>query len=85
LGKAKSKTKNIIDFINNKVRFRIIKRNNRYIPQQFYGFWRIGFYLDIAWIPEPNNHFEHINYSDAEYVIYKLMKDNTSYVVKEYT
>lgn len=84
MGTTKSKTKNIIDFISNKARFRIIKRDNRYIAQQFHGFWRIGFYLDITWIPEPNNFFEHINYSDAEYVIYKMMKDNTSYIIKEY-
>ena len=71
----------MIDFIGNKARFRIIKRNERYIPQQFHGFWKIGFYLDIAWLPEPNNYFEHVNYSDAEYVIYSKL-DNR-YPMKE--
>lgn len=84
MGTTKSKTQRVIEFIGTKAKFRIIKRNERYIAQQFHGYWKIGFYIDVTWIPEPNNYWEHINYSDAEYVIYKLMKDHTSYVVKEY-
>jgi hypothetical protein len=81
----------VIDFIGNKAKFRIIKRNNRYVVQEFYGFWKIGFYLTTNYLTRPialddGDPFEHINYSDAEYVVYKLMKKRKQkgYIIKEY-
>jgi hypothetical protein len=54
-------------------KFRVVSRNNNYVPQEFIGIWKVGLYADISkefhysgWIPLQ---FEHKNIAEAELVI----------------
>ena len=59
-------------------KFRIIRRDNNFVPQEFIGIWKLGLYADISkefnsprWIP---HHFEHKNIAEAELVIERRQK-----------
>ena len=59
-------------------KFRIISRNNKFVPQEFVGIWKVGLYADISkefnysgWIP---HQFEHKNIAEAELVIERRQK-----------
>ena len=54
-------------------KFRIVRRENNFVPQEFIGIWKVGLYADISkefnytgWIPLQ---FEHRNIAEAELVI----------------
>jgi hypothetical protein len=59
-------------------KFRIICRNNNYVPQEFIGIWKVGLYADISkkfncsnWIP---HQFEHKKFTEAKLVIERRKK-----------
>ena len=59
-------------------KFRIVRRDNNFVPQEFIGIWKLGLYADISkefnysgWIP---HHFEHKNIAEAELVIERRLK-----------
>ena len=59
-------------------KFRVVRRENHYVPQEFIGIWKLGLYADISkefnysgWIP---HHFEHKNIAEAELVIERRQK-----------
>ena len=71
-------------------KFRIVSRNNNFVPQEFIGIWKVGLYADISkqfnysgWIPYQ---FEHENMAEAELVIERRKKQfkNKNYAVKPY-
>ena len=71
-------------------KFRIIRRGNKFVPQEFHGIWKVGLYADIAkefnfseYIPFQ---FEHENITEAESVIERRRKQigHNNYVVKDY-
>ena len=59
-------------------KFRIISRNNNFVPQEFIGIWKVGLYADIS--KEFNSsdripyQFEHKNLAEAELVIERRKK-----------
>ncbi len=72
-------------------KFRIVCRNNKFVPQEFFGIWKVGLYADIAkefnysdYIP---HQFEHENISEAELVIERRKKQfkHKKYVVRDYS
>ena len=78
----------ISTFIN--LKFRIVCRDHRFVPQEFLGIWKLGLYADIAkefdlseYIPFQ---FEHENISEAELVIEHRKKrlNHKEYFVKDY-
>ena len=59
-------------------KFRIVCRDNNFVPQEFIGIWKVGLYADISkefnysgWIPYQ---FEHKNIAEAELVIERRQK-----------
>ena len=71
-------------------KFRIVCRDHKFVPQEFFGIWKVGLYADIAsefdspaCIPFQ---FEHENISEAEGVIEgrKKQLQHKKYVVKDY-
>jgi hypothetical protein len=70
-------------------KFRIIISNNKYLSQEFHGYWKIGFYLNFTyhtsppWLPYS---FEHSSLGEAELAIEKRMKEfhGKTYIIKEY-
>ena len=71
-------------------KFRIICRNNNFVPQEFIGIWKVGLYADISkefnysgWIPYQ---FEHKNLAEAELVIERRKKQfkNKNFAVGTY-
>ncbi len=59
-------------------KFRIISRNNNFVPQEFIGIWKVGLYADIS---KGVNHsgwilylFEHKDLAEAELVIERRKK-----------
>ena len=71
-------------------KFRIVSRNNAYVPQEFIGFWKVGLYADISkefnysgWIPYQ---FEHANIAEAEMVIERRKRQfkHKNYTVRDY-
>ena len=71
-------------------KFRIISRNNKFVPQEFLGVWKVGLYADIAkeFYYSDNIHyqFEHENIAEAKLVIDRRKKqfEHKKYVVKRY-
>ena len=65
-------------------------RNNKYIPQEFMGIWKVGLYTDIAkefnYTDYLNYQFEHENITEAELVIDRRKKQlkHKNYVVRDY-
>lgn len=71
-------------------KFRIISRGKKFVPQEFFGIWKVGIYADIAknfnlsaYIPFQ---FEHENLTEAESVIAHRQKQlgQKGYIVKDY-
>ena len=71
-------------------KFRIVSRNNKFVPQEFLGIWKFGLYADIGkdfyhsdYIP---NQFEHENIAEAQLVIERRTKrfKQKRYVVRNY-
>ena len=59
-------------------KFRVVCRDNYFVPQEFIGVWKVGLYADISkefnysgWLP---HHFEHKNIAEAELVIERRQK-----------
>ena len=71
-------------------KFRIVSRNNKFVPQEFLGIWKLGLYTDIAKEFNHSNYlryqFEHENISEAELVIDRRKKqfNHKKYVVRNY-
>jgi hypothetical protein len=71
-------------------KFRIVSRNNNFVPQEFIGIWKVGIYADISkefnysgYIP---HQFEHENIAEAELVIERRKKQfkHKNYAVRSY-
>jgi hypothetical protein len=71
-------------------KFRIVSRNNNYVPQEFIGIWKVGLYADISkefncseWMPYQ---FEHRNIAEAELVIERRKRHfkHKNYTVRNY-
>jgi len=71
-------------------KFRIVCRGNKYVPQEFFGIWKVGLYADIArefnssdYIPFQ---FEHASIFQAELVIEERKNQikPKKYVVRDY-
>ena len=71
-------------------KFRIISRNNKFVPQQFLGIWKVGLYADIAkefyYSDYLRYQFEHENIAEAELVIDRMKRQlkHRKNVVKKY-
>jgi hypothetical protein len=71
-------------------KFRIVCRDNKFVPQEFLGIWKVGLYADIAKEFNLSDYisfqFEHENISEAESVIERRKKQikHKKYVVKDY-
>jgi len=71
-------------------KFRIVCRNDKFVPQEFLGIWKVGLYADIAKEFNLSDYitfqFEHENISEAELVIERRKKQikHKKYVVKDY-
>ena len=87
---SKIMTKIIKKMIFPNPKFRIVRRNNYFVPQEFIGIWKVGLYADISkefnysdYIP---HQFEHDNIAEAELVIERRKKQFThkNYAVKNY-
>ena len=78
-----------IVFLNPKLK--IVCRDNKFVPQEFIGIWKVGIYADIA--KSFNNseyiyfQFEHENITEAELVIERRKRQlkNKRYIVREYS
>jgi len=76
--------------ISTNPKFRIICRDDKFVPQEFLGIWKVGFYADIA--KEFNLseripfQFEHDNIAEAEAVIERRKKQigHKKFVVRNY-
>jgi len=72
-------------------KFKIVCRDNKFVPQEFIGIWKVGIYADIA--KSFNNseyiyfQFEHENITEAELVIERRKRQlkNKRYIVREYS
>ena len=71
-------------------KFRIVCRDNKFVPQEFLGIWKVGLYADIAKELKISDYihfqFEHEDISEAELVIERRKKQvkHKKYVVKDY-
>ncbi|MBT8367736.1 MAG: hypothetical protein KJP23_23840 [Deltaproteobacteria bacterium] len=71
-------------------KFRIVSRNNKFVPQEFFGIWKVGLYADIAkefnYSEYIHYQFEHENFTEAELVIDRRKKQfkQKKYVVSNY-
>ena len=70
-------------------KFRIVIHNDKYITQEFWGFWKIGFYFNFGFYKGESfisETFEHDTIEEAEEVIDQAMKESNqkTYIVKEY-
>jgi hypothetical protein len=71
-------------------KFRIVCRDNKFVPQEFLGIWKVGLYADIAKEFNISDYihfqFEHEEISEAELVIERRKKQvkHKKYVVKDY-
>ena len=72
-------------------KFRIICRDNKFVPQEFVGFWKVGLYADISKEFNCADHnipyqFEHENIFEAELVIERRKRQLMPYnfVVRNY-
>lgn len=71
-------------------KFRIICRNNKFVPQEFVGIWKVGLYADLSkefnCTDHVSFHFEHEDIDEAELVIEKRIKQllPENYVVRKY-
>ena len=71
-------------------KFRIVSRDNEFVPQEFLGIWKFGIYADIGKNFYQSNYFpiqfEHKNIAEAELVIERRKKQlkQKRYVVKKY-
>jgi len=59
-------------------KFRVICRNNKFVPQEFLGIWKLGLYADISkefnCTDHVSFHFEHEDVYEAELVIERRIK-----------
>jgi len=71
-------------------KFRIVCRDNKFVPQEFFGIWKVGLYADIARVFNSSDYipfqFEHESIIQAELVIEsrKNQIKHKKYVVKDY-
>jgi hypothetical protein len=71
-------------------KFRIVGRNNKFVPQEFLGVWKFGICADIGKDSYHSGYlaikFEHQNIAEAELVIENRKKQlrQKHYVVKNY-
>ena len=71
-------------------KFRIVERNNKFIPQEFMGIWKVGLYTDISkefnYTDYLHFQFEHETITEAELVIDRRKKQlkHKNYVVRDY-
>lgn len=71
-------------------KFRIVCRDQKFVPQEFFGIWKFGLYADIAKISDSAEcipfQFEHKNICEAELVIERRKNQlkHKKYVVKDY-
>ena len=70
-------------------KFRIICRNQKFVPQEFSGIWKVGIYADIAKSFSNSEvmlyQFEHENIAEAELVLerrIRQLKKKKFYIVK---
>ena len=71
-------------------KFRVVSRHKKFVPQEFWGIWKVGIYADIAKSfksSEYNSYqFEHENIAEAELVIERRIKQfkHKNYAVRSY-
>ena len=71
-------------------KFRIVCRNNKFVPQEFMGIWKFGLYADIAKEFNYSDYiytsFEHEEISEAELIIERRKKQfkHRKWVVRDY-
>jgi len=71
-------------------KFRIVCRHSKFVPQEFFGIWKVGIYADIAKEFNYSEYypyqFEHENIIEAELIIEKRKSQfkNKKYIVREY-
>ena len=46
-------------------KFRVVCRHKKFVPQEFFGFWKIGIYADIA-----------KSFDNSEYIYYQFEHEN---------
>ena len=72
-------------------KFRVVCRQSKFVPQEFFGFWKIGIYADIAKSFDNSAYiyyqFEHENITEAELVIERRKRQlkNIHYNVRGYS
>ena len=80
----------LIDIFLPNPKFRIVSRNNKFVPQEFLGIWKFGIYADISKDFYRSDYlsiqFEHENFAEAELVIERRKKQfkQKNYVVRNY-
>jgi len=73
-----------------KPKFRIVCRYSKFVPQEFFGIWKVGIYADIAkefnYSENFPYQFEHENIAEAELIIEKRRRQfkNKKFIVREY-
>ena len=71
-------------------KFRVVCRHKKFVPQEFWGIWKVGIYADIAKSFNSSEYvyfqFEHENITEAELVIERRKRQikNQKYIVREY-
>ena len=71
-------------------KFRVVCRHKKFVPQEFWGIWKVGIYADIAKSFNSSEYvyyqFEHENIAEAELVIERRKRQikNKKYFVREY-
>jgi hypothetical protein len=72
-------------------KFRIVCRHSKFVPQEFFGIWKVGIYADIGKTVNYSEYityqFEHENIAEAELIIERRKRrfKNKKYVVREYS
>lgn len=79
----------ILYILKSKPKFRIIKKKDIFISQEFWGFWKIGFYFEFGYYkgePFVPDSYKHDTMEEAEETIEKAMEEANikEYVIKEY-
>jgi len=75
--------------LKKRAKFRIIIYKDKYYSQEFYGFWKIGFYFNFGYYKGiPQEIYKHDIIEEAEEAINQAIKESKSnkktYIVKEY-
>ena len=74
--------------LKSKPKYRIIKRDNKFVAQEFIGRWIIGIYMDLTYTTDHDLGifiFEHDTLNAAEAIINKqVLRKNKKFIIKEY-